>query len=285
MNQFQRAAAIVANAAEADAARRADPLFEDVKFLRSRDFRVTGEGDAWRVDGAPFDAAALRRKASDVRARLARLRAVNTPPPPKPVPVVSAMEAWMEGRMPNGVLRGKTEREVKDDLEACRDICGGWGALAKLTGAGKSTLANASYGLARIGESVMTALYGAEGGHMRPELQALFDAADVAPEIPDDTLESGPSVEVEQSADVGSPEGAPHSAPMPPADEGAGGDELVRQLRAMAMVVQRQLEAADARRRAALAEAERARADALDAEVRLYALNDAIDAFGGEVVK
>lgn len=309
MNAFQKMRARDEAHAEAEAARRADPAFDDVQFLRTRGFVVTGAGNAWRVDGKAMTRAALHDKADAVRARMARVRVVTTPPPPSPKPVVSAMEARMEGRMPNDVpreefadkqkgLRGKTEHEVKDDLEACRDAAGGWGALAALTGAGKSTLANAFAGHARIGESVMAALYGAEGGDLRPELQELWAARDAVAAACVAAADVVMDAEAAEAPDFGTqlvevaldapaieppPDLSEHPMAQPVAPDLQGDRMFVTTLTAMAAVVRGELDAAEAGRRAALLEAERQQAEILEAEVRLNALTAAIAAFGGEI--
>lgn len=215
-----RVQAAKAEAAEAERRAREFRSTDEAELaalaLRRRGFTVfraavvDGSADVWVVGSPKLTSAELVAKAGRVMARMKGL-----PPPMAPVeqpkeitaaprnaPAHSQREDGMADR-----FRGLTEAEIRADMDLLVERWGSQKQAAAAAGIVMTTFSNTRLGHSRIGETVMRALYGAEGTALRPELQ---------PETPPAGAGQG---------DAGSEAASPPGSTPPIAEGGGAGEE------------------------------------------------------------
>ena len=120
----------------------------------------------------------------------------------------------------DNILRGLSEHRIRADMAK---LCAEWGSqkqAREATGLARATFGNAMNGFARIGGTVMDALYGPTGTTLRPEIRNAGGPAaptppPSAPEAPA-AAPSEPETPAEEPPAISAPPEAPMAMPMQP---------------------------------------------------------------------
>jgi len=143
-------------------------LDNEIALLRNRGFMVSeariagGPDGKFRVGSNDLDACEIRALAN----RLADRWPANPFLPRQQPPQSKPKDPPMPDR-----FRGLTEAAIRADMEQLCEEHDGPGAAARACGLASSTFGNTRKGIARIGETVMNALYGPDGTTLRAEIR------------------------------------------------------------------------------------------------------------------
>lgn len=208
------------------AAREADPVEQAVRYLRTRGrtiFRASVHGgphDKWKMAGRLLSGPDVIAQADALRALTEKRRPSAQPPvrpanddaapikfgtPLSPVPVSTpaARTTATPKKDPEMAdisekerckARGTTPSRVQQDLSALRAVLG-TPRCADLLGVGKSTIGNVLSGHSAVGETILTALYGASGCTLLPRLAEVLAAPAPPVDAPTPEVPAEPATE------------------------------------------------------------------------------------------
>jgi hypothetical protein len=177
-------------------------LDNEIALIKSRGFpacearTVGGPDGKFRIGTMFLDAAGVRALAN----RLAD-RFPNNPYLPRLRPQAQSQPEPKEQPVPD-IFRGLTERQVRADLTTIRDEWGGPAKAAQVLNIGKSTIVNAVGGYAKIGNTVMDALYGPEGTTLRAEIRKVMPTPTLGELSTESRVQGAYDAIVEATADI-----------------------------------------------------------------------------------